>query len=80
MDIASLLNFCKQNFSERTIDLCEAIDLMVDTLNNLKSDLGKAMPTLIDNDDYNSIDEYKNHAQSVARINQRLIIFLMILQ
>ena len=72
MNIASLIDFCKQNFPERTIDLCEAIDLMVDTLTNLKSDLGKSMPILIDNDDYDSIDEYKNHAKSVAQIIQNL--------
>lgn len=72
MNITSLIDFCKQNFPERTIDLCEAIDLMVDTLTNLKSDLGKSMPMLIDNDDYDSIDEYKNHAKSVAQIIQSL--------
>lgn len=72
MNITSLIDFCKQNFPERTIDLCEAIDLIVDTLTNLKSDLGKSMPTLIDNDDYDSIDEYKNHAKTVAQIIQNL--------
>ncbi len=72
MDITSLIDFCKQNFPERTIDLCEAIDLMVDTLTNLKSDLGKSMTTLIDNDDYDSIDEYKNRAKTVAQIIQSL--------
>lgn len=72
MNITSLIDFCKQNFPERTIDLCEAIDLMVDTLTNLKSDLGKSMSTLVDNDDYDSIDEYKNHAKSVAQIIQNL--------
>lgn len=72
MNITSLIDFCKQNFPERTIDLCEAIDLIVDTLTNLKSDFGKSMPTLIDNDDYDSIDEYKNHAKTVAQIIQNL--------
>lgn len=72
MDIALLIDFCKQNFPERTIDLCEAIDLIVDTLTNIKSDLGKSMSTLIDNDDYDSVDEYKNHAKTVAKIIQSL--------
>ena len=72
MNITSLVDFCKQNFPERTIDLCEAIDLIVDTLTNLKSDLGRSMPTLIDNDDYDSIDEYKNHAKTVSQIIQSL--------
>lgn len=68
MNITSLIDFCKQNFTERTIDLCEAIDLMVNTLNNIKSDLGKSMSSLIDNDDYDSIDKYKNHAKLIAQI------------
>ncbi len=72
MDITSLIDFCKQNFPKRAIDLCEVIDLIVDTLTNLKSDLGKSMPTLIDNDDYDAIDEYKNHAKTVAQIIQNL--------
>ncbi|MCM1212244.1 MAG: hypothetical protein NC318_11630 [Blautia sp.] len=72
MNISSLIDFCKQNYPERTIDLCEALDLIIDTLTNLKSDLGKSMPTLIDNDDYDAIDEYKNHAKTVAQIIQNL--------
>ena len=72
MNIESLIDFCKQKFPERTIDLCEAIDLIVDALTNIKSDLGKSMSTLIDNDDYDSVDEYKNHAKAVAQIIQNL--------
>lgn len=72
MNISSLIDFCKQNYPERTIDLCEAIDLIIDTLNNLKSDLGKSMPTLVDNDEFDSIDEYKNHAKTIAQIIQNL--------
>ncbi|MCM1182212.1 MAG: hypothetical protein NC337_02425 [Roseburia sp.] len=72
MNISSLIDFCKQNYPERTIDLCEALDLIIDALTNLKSDLGKSIPTLIDNDDYDSVDEYKNHAKTVAQIIQNL--------
>lgn len=72
MDITLLIDFCKQKFPERTIDLCEAIDLIVDILTNIKSDLGKSMSDLIDNDDYDSVDEYKNHAKRVAQIIQSL--------
>lgn len=72
MDMVSLIDFCKQNFPERAIDLCEAIDLIVDTLTNFKSDLGKSMSLLVDNDDYDAIDKYTNHAKTVSQIIQNL--------
>lgn len=70
MDISKLINYCKQNFPERSIEICEGIDLIVDTLNNLRKDIGDSASEVFRSEtfDEKTVDEYKNHAKHIFEI------------
>lgn len=72
MKLEPLINFYKEKYPEKTIEICEAIDLLIDSLNNIKSEIGKSVFALFDNDEYDLVDEYKNHARMTATIINRL--------
>lgn len=72
MNINTLIIFSKEKYPERLIEICEAIDLLSDSLTNLKSDIGKAMPDLNENNDWNSLDEYKNYSKEISNIISKI--------
>lgn len=70
MDLSALIDFCKDKYPEKSIEICEGIDLVIDTLNGIKSDMGKSVSDLFGNDEFDtdSVDEYKNHAKQIINI------------
>lgn len=68
MKIDLLIDFCKQKYPEKTIEICEVIDLLIDALNGLKSEVGNSVPILFENNEYDLVDKYKNHAKMIAEI------------
>lgn len=74
MDFNSLIDFCKYKYPEKSIELCEGIDLIIDTLNNIKAEMGKSVYNLFSSDeiDIDSIDKYKNHAKQIEELIKSL--------
>lgn len=72
MDIKVLINFCKEKYPEKMLEICEDIDLLIDTLNILKSDIGKDIPLLNDNDSYDLMHQYTDYSKEIANIIQKL--------
>lgn len=72
MELTELINFCKENYPEKMIEICEIIDLLIDTLNGLKSEIGKAVPALNEDNSFESIRNYMNHSEKIADLIQSL--------
>jgi hypothetical protein len=74
MNFNSLIEFCKYKYPEKSIELCEGIDLIIDTLNNIKAEIGKSVYNLFSSEelDIDSIDKYKNHAKQIEGLIKSL--------
>lgn len=70
MELNKLIEFCKQNFSEHSIEICEGIDLLVDVLNNLRKDIADSVSKAVKSEifDKKTVDEYTNFAKDIYDI------------